>query len=161
MKKFTAIIISAIVLLSACVFGGCSDFSFNPIGGWIFTDEYLFVDGKELGHINQQEMQYKETKYTFEKSGTGYITVDGSVFKGEMQGEPIRAKVIRVTDTKNSNITGESGMDSIYFSAVGKCAACIGKVYIIPVASGVKRVCHFFLVHGKIGTERTDRNGSA
>ncbi len=77
MKKFTAIIISAIVLLSACVFGGCSDFSFNPIGGWIFTDEYLFVDGKELGHINQQEMQYKETKYTFEKSGTGYITVDG------------------------------------------------------------------------------------
>ena len=55
----------------------CSDFSFNPIGGWIFTDEYLFVDGKELGHINQQEMQYKETKYTFEKSGTGYITVDG------------------------------------------------------------------------------------
>lgn len=47
-----------------------------------------------------------------------YITVDGLVFKGEMQGEPIRAKVIRVTDTKNSNITGESGMDSIYFSAV-------------------------------------------
>ncbi|MBR6335807.1 MAG: hypothetical protein IKR90_06630, partial [Clostridia bacterium] len=43
-----------------------------------------------------------------------YITVDGSVFKGEMQGEPSRAKGIRVTDTKNSNITGENGMDSIY-----------------------------------------------
>ena len=77
MKKFTAIILSVLILITVCIFSGCSDFGFNPIGAWVYTDESLYIDGKLAGHLNQQEMQYKETKYTFEKSGTGFITVDG------------------------------------------------------------------------------------
>ena len=47
-----------------------------------------------------------------------YIVGDGTVFKGQMQGNTIKAKVIRVTDVKKENITGENEIVTVTFSAL-------------------------------------------
>lgn len=46
-----------------------------------------------------------------------YVVGDGTVFKGDMEGEIIRAKVIRVVDTTKTNITGESEILTVSFKA--------------------------------------------
>ena len=46
-----------------------------------------------------------------------YVVGDGTVFKGDMEGEIIRAKVIRVVDTSKTNITGESEILTVNFKA--------------------------------------------
>ncbi len=46
-----------------------------------------------------------------------YVVGDGTVFKGDMEGEIIRAKVIRVVDTSKTNITGESEILTVSFKA--------------------------------------------
>ena len=46
-----------------------------------------------------------------------YIVGDGTVFKGKMEGSTIRAKVIRVTDTKNTNVAGGAGISVVTFKA--------------------------------------------
>ena len=46
-----------------------------------------------------------------------YVVCDGTVFKGDMEGEIIRAKVIRVVDTSKTNITGESEILTVNFKA--------------------------------------------
>ena len=77
MKKILSAIFSVIMMISICSMTGCSDFDFNPIGVWEYTDEVLYVDGKEFLHRTKETMQYESMQYIFEKSGTGYITVDG------------------------------------------------------------------------------------
>ncbi len=46
-----------------------------------------------------------------------YIVGDGSIFKGELDGEIIKAKVIRVTDVQTQNVSGESEFVTVYFKA--------------------------------------------
>lgn len=69
MKKFISFILSTVLLCSLMIMGGCSDFAFNPIGEWEFSDNIIYSE-------NSAAFSYK-TSYIFEKSGTGYITVDG------------------------------------------------------------------------------------
>lgn len=46
-----------------------------------------------------------------------FIVGDGTVFKGDMEGEVIRARVIRVTEESKTNITGESEIVRVRFKA--------------------------------------------
>lgn len=46
-----------------------------------------------------------------------YIVGDGSIFKGELDGEIIKAKVIRVTDVQTQNVSGESEFVTVKFKA--------------------------------------------
>ncbi len=46
-----------------------------------------------------------------------YIVGDGSIFKGELDGEIIKAKVIRVTDVQTQNVNGENEFVTIHFKA--------------------------------------------
>lgn len=77
MKRIICIILTIITAVSVAAMSGCSDFAFNPIGTWKYTDDILYVDGKETKHIHSDEMMYKEMEYIFEKSGTGYVKVNG------------------------------------------------------------------------------------
>lgn len=78
MKRIICSILTIIIIISAAaVMGGCSDFSFNPLGSWRYTDDILYVDGKVQDHATIETMNYKNVYYNFEKSGTGYISVEG------------------------------------------------------------------------------------
>ncbi len=46
-----------------------------------------------------------------------YIVGDGTIFKGKMEGETIRARVIRVTDVKTENFSGENEIVTVSFKA--------------------------------------------
>lgn len=46
-----------------------------------------------------------------------YIVGDGTIFKGELDGEIIKARVIRVTDVKTQNISGENEFVTVTFKA--------------------------------------------
>ena len=46
-----------------------------------------------------------------------YIVGDGTIFKGELDGEIIKARVIRVTDVQTQNVTGESEFVTVTFKA--------------------------------------------
>lgn len=46
-----------------------------------------------------------------------YIVGDGTIFKGELDGEIIKARVIRVTDVQMQNVTGESEFVTVTFKA--------------------------------------------
>lgn len=46
-----------------------------------------------------------------------YIVGDGSIFKGELDGEIIKAKVIRVTDVQTQNASGENEFITVRFKA--------------------------------------------
>ncbi len=75
MKKCAYGLLSVIFLFSLIILNGCSDFSFNPLGTWEYNEEIYYVDGKEVERVEKKDMLYESTKYIFEKSGTGYITV--------------------------------------------------------------------------------------
>ncbi|MBR2867549.1 MAG: YibE/F family protein [Clostridia bacterium] len=49
----------------------------------------------------------------------GYIYIVGgsTIFKGKMEGETVRARVIRVTEVKSRNVNGESEILTVYFKA--------------------------------------------
>ncbi len=49
--------------------------------------------------------------------GYVYIVGDGTIFKGELDGEIIKARVIRVTDVQTQNVTGESEFVTVTFKA--------------------------------------------
>lgn len=46
-----------------------------------------------------------------------YVVGGSSIFKGTMEGETVRARVIRVTDVKTDNVNGESEILTVYFKA--------------------------------------------
>ena len=46
-----------------------------------------------------------------------YIVGDGTIFKGELDGEIIKARVIRVTDVQTQNVSGESEFVTVKFKA--------------------------------------------
>ena len=46
-----------------------------------------------------------------------YIVGDGTIFKGSLEGEIIKARVIRVTDVNVQNVTGESEFVTVKFKA--------------------------------------------
>ncbi len=46
-----------------------------------------------------------------------YIVGDGTIFKGEMEGETIKCRVIRITDCVTSNVSGENEFVTVYFKA--------------------------------------------
>lgn len=46
-----------------------------------------------------------------------YIVGDGTIFKGTMEGETVRARVIRVTDTETQSVNGESEIITVRFKA--------------------------------------------
>lgn len=75
MKKVACTMLSALLFFSVMLMSGCSDFEFNPIGEWEFTTEIYYENGKEVERVEKDEMAFKGTKYIFEKSGTGYITI--------------------------------------------------------------------------------------
>ncbi len=50
-------------------------------------------------------------------SGYLYIVGDGTVFKGTMEGETIKCRVIRVTDVQTDNISGENEFVTVHFKA--------------------------------------------
>ncbi len=77
MKRIICLILTIITAVSVMAMSGCSDFKFNPIGVWRYTDDILYVNGKETKHLRPKDMQYEFTEYIFEKSGTGYIKING------------------------------------------------------------------------------------
>ena len=46
-----------------------------------------------------------------------YIVGDSTIFKGKMEGETVKARVIRVTDVQSQSIHGESEIVTVYFKA--------------------------------------------
>lgn len=46
-----------------------------------------------------------------------YIVGGSTIFKGKMEGETVRARVIRVTDVKTQSVNGESEIVTVYFKA--------------------------------------------
>ena len=46
-----------------------------------------------------------------------YVAGGASIFKGEMEGRTVRARVIRVTDVESQSVTGESEIVTVYFKA--------------------------------------------
>lgn len=46
-----------------------------------------------------------------------YIVGNGTIFKGSMEGETVRARVIRVTDTETQSVNGESEIITVRFKA--------------------------------------------
>ena len=55
------------------------------------------------------------------------VTDGGSIFKGEMEGETIRCKVIRVVDVKTENFSGENEFVTVIFKAQAQNTALRGK----------------------------------
>lgn len=56
-----------------------------------------------------------------------YIVGDGKIFKGHMDGETVSARVIRVTDEKKSNVSGESEIITLSFKAQALSGEMRGK----------------------------------
>lgn len=78
MKKIVAIITAFLVLAVSLTISIYNDSKFNPVGNWLNTDDIVLdKDGNELIHLTTDDMRYKNFIYTFNKSGTGYMTVDG------------------------------------------------------------------------------------
>ncbi len=77
MKKCISGFLAAVTLALVIFTCGCSDFRFNPIGSWEYHEEIYYLDGKEVSRVEKEEMPYGGMTYIFEKSGTGYIDVDG------------------------------------------------------------------------------------
>ncbi len=79
-RKFSAaaaVLMIVSVLVSVLLMSGCDDFKFNPIGKWQYTDDIaLDENGNEFIHVTAKDMQYQNIIYTFEKSGTGYMSIE-------------------------------------------------------------------------------------
>lgn len=56
-----------------------------------------------------------------------YVAESGSIFKGTMDGETVRCKVIRVTDTKTDNVSGENEFVTVTFKAQALNTSLKGK----------------------------------
>ena len=56
-----------------------------------------------------------------------YVVGGSSIFKGSMEGETVRARVIRVTDVKTDNVNGESEILTVYFKAQALNTSLRGK----------------------------------
>lgn len=46
-----------------------------------------------------------------------YIVGDGTIFKGSMEGETVKCRVIRISDVQINNVSGESEFVTVYFKA--------------------------------------------
>ncbi len=102
MKRYVAI---GFVLLSVIVLcmSGCSDFRFNPIGTWTFSELKEYKDGKLIQTITSDEDPYmKEATLTFKKSGTGYIggNKKDQKFTYEYTDDSV---TLNITDKSNDN----------------------------------------------------------
>lgn len=78
MKKAAAVLLAASAVISAGLMSGCDDFKFNPVGKWRFTDEILSNNDVESKHLREDDMVYKDTIYSFGKTGKGNISVQGT-----------------------------------------------------------------------------------
>ncbi len=76
MKKTVSFILSILMIVSLTLISGCSDFSFNPLGEWLWTDDILCYGDELKSHDTVETMPF-ELVYVFEKSGTGYIRSGG------------------------------------------------------------------------------------
>ncbi len=106
MKKCACGLLSVIFLFSLIILNGCSDFSFNPIGTWEYNEEIYYVDGKEVERVGKEDMLYESTKYIFEKSGTGYITVSDDPtlnFTYDYDDEKVNLHIKQPNGVNNSN----------------------------------------------------------
>ncbi len=56
-----------------------------------------------------------------------YVTDGGSVFKGKMEGETVKCRVIRITDVKTDNVSGENEFVTVTFKAQALNTALRGK----------------------------------
>lgn len=56
-----------------------------------------------------------------------YVADSGSIFKGTMDGETVRCKVIRVTDIKTDNVSGENEFVTVTFKAQALNTSLKGK----------------------------------
>ena len=56
-----------------------------------------------------------------------YVVGSGTVFKGEMEGKTIRAKVLSITSAENLNATGESVTEKVVFTAQALSTELRGK----------------------------------
>ncbi len=56
-----------------------------------------------------------------------YVAESGSIFKGTMDGETVRCKVIRITDTKTENVSGENEFVTVRFKAQALNTSLKGK----------------------------------
>lgn len=116
MKKILSGLLSVCLLFAVILMGGCSDFQFNPIGTWEYTDEILYVDGKEFLHSTKDNMQYETMQYIFEKSGTGYITVDGDKtlsFTYDYDDSQVTLHMLKLKDNAHKNDPDEM-IDLVY-----------------------------------------------
>ncbi len=78
MKKIMAILAASAMSVSVLAMSGCDDFRFNPIGKWKLTDDIVYDEqSNELEHGTEEEMAFGGMTIVFEKSGNGYIEVDG------------------------------------------------------------------------------------
>lgn len=98
MKK-TVCVLSVIIMIISCIsMNGCSDFSFNPLGTWeMYSQSVYDKDGKEIFHAGEADFP-ANTEYTFEKSGTGYITVNGRksiIFTYTYDSEAVTVEITR------------------------------------------------------------------
>ncbi len=59
--------------------------------------------------------------------GYFYIVGNGTIFKGTMEGETIKCKVIRVTDVKTENVSGENEFVTVSFKAQALNTSLRGK----------------------------------
>ena len=57
----------------------------------------------------------------------GYIVGGGTIFKGELDGEIIKARVIRVTDVQTQNVSGENEFITVKFKAQALSSDLRGK----------------------------------
>ena len=69
MKKI--VIILSGLLTIALVLGGCSDFAFNPVGRWTFSEQRIYTDDV-LTDTLPPDSGFS-VALVFQKSGTGYI----------------------------------------------------------------------------------------
>ncbi len=76
MKKLLSIITAAAIGTSVFAMSGCDDFKFNPIGTWQNTEDILY-DRDNIEYQHETLDTLWDFYYIFEKSGTGYMIVEG------------------------------------------------------------------------------------
>ena len=75
MKKIFLILTIILTVLSVV---GCSDFGFNPTGHWAFVSDNLYANNELIDSATPDNVpMLGKITMVFEKSGTGYIDVDG------------------------------------------------------------------------------------
>lgn len=73
MKRSVVIVFALLTVFVLCM-SGCSDFRFNPIGTWTFTEFRSYLGEELIKSETEKDNPYmKNSTLTFKKSGTGYI----------------------------------------------------------------------------------------